>query len=150
MFSRGTRHQSVSLYCYMHRKICFPCLASLRQQGSRSHCQVRMVVPSMGWLSGHCPSESQLAEKRYTQTIRDMQEAWPGDCWSQGAPAGLKRQRNAIRRILLRAPAANSGTAREAAKGKRGKSEFVLASKGRRGLCCAGLRAQMHESETLN
>ena len=35
-FSRGMRHQSVPVYCYMHRKICFSCLAALRQQGFSS------------------------------------------------------------------------------------------------------------------
>jgi hypothetical protein len=47
-FSRGMRHQSVSVYCYMHRKICFSRFGSSRQQGFRPRYQVRMVMPSVG------------------------------------------------------------------------------------------------------
>lgn len=82
---------------------------------------------SLNGRSVNVRAKAQLAETRYTYTVRDMQKAWLGEYCSQGAPAGLKRQRNAIRRILLRAPAANSGKACAPAEGEKGKSEFVLA-----------------------
>jgi hypothetical protein len=72
-FSRGMRHQSVSVYCYMHRKICFSCLAALRQQGFSS-----MLSGTNGYsLNGRSVivrAKAQLAEKRYTYTVRDMQK----------------------------------------------------------------------------
>lgn len=103
------------------------------------------------WAFGRCPSESSACRETVYIYSTGHAESLAGRLLEPGhagrPETTTKRDSKDSSKSASRA---NSGTAREAAKGKKGKSEFVLASKRRRGLCCAGLRAQMHESESLN